>query len=159
MWNELQKWESNIWDPKKSCDVSVNPGPFSHICAKLSHCDSKEKLFLFKKKKMSSIFKTVAARWKKVPKMLCQWPLDNCSDDVVWCFQNAVIWAHAFQYLWFVDMWRCENPFWRTASLNVGFRFLSGDQRVIRLYLKSKETGKKFASVLFVFYNCSVHQS
>uniref|UniRef100_A0A8C7ZDG2 Plexin A1a n=1 Tax=Oryzias sinensis TaxID=183150 RepID=A0A8C7ZDG2_9TELE len=34
-----------------------------------------------------------------------------------------------------------------------------GDQRVIRLYLKSKETGKKFASVLFVFYNCSVHQS
>ncbi|MEQ2174100.1 Plexin-A1 [Goodea atripinnis] len=34
-----------------------------------------------------------------------------------------------------------------------------GDRRVIRLYLKSKETGKKFASVLFVFYNCSVHQS
>ncbi|XP_027873927.1 plexin-A1-like isoform X1 [Xiphophorus couchianus] len=34
-----------------------------------------------------------------------------------------------------------------------------GDQRIIRLYLKSKETGKKFASVLFVFYNCSVHQS
>uniref|UniRef100_A0A8C0BV27 Plexin-A1 n=1 Tax=Buteo japonicus TaxID=224669 RepID=A0A8C0BV27_9AVES len=27
------------------------------------------------------------------------------------------------------------------------------------LYLKSKETGKKFASVDFVFYNCSVHQS
>ncbi|XP_037832878.1 plexin-A1 isoform X1 [Kryptolebias marmoratus] len=34
-----------------------------------------------------------------------------------------------------------------------------GDQRIIRLYLKSKETGKKFASVLFIFYNCSVHQS
>ncbi|KAM4571445.1 plexin-A1-like isoform 2-T2 [Fundulus diaphanus] len=34
-----------------------------------------------------------------------------------------------------------------------------GDQRAIRLYLKSKETGKKFASVLFIFYNCSVHQS
>ncbi|XP_041859115.1 plexin-A1-like isoform X2 [Melanotaenia boesemani] len=34
-----------------------------------------------------------------------------------------------------------------------------GDQRIIRLYLKSKETGKKFASVFFVFYNCSVHQS
>ncbi|XP_047217858.1 plexin-A1-like isoform X1 [Girardinichthys multiradiatus] len=34
-----------------------------------------------------------------------------------------------------------------------------GDRRIIRLYLKSKETGKKFASVLFVFYNCSVHQS
>ncbi|XP_029361379.1 plexin-A1-like [Echeneis naucrates] len=34
-----------------------------------------------------------------------------------------------------------------------------GDQRVIQLYLMSKETGKKFASVDFVFYNCSVHQS
>ncbi|TKS77092.1 Plexin-A1 Semaphorin receptor NOV [Collichthys lucidus] len=34
-----------------------------------------------------------------------------------------------------------------------------GDQRVIKLYLKSKETGKKFASVDLVFYNCSVHQS
>ncbi|XP_072305637.1 plexin-A1 isoform X1 [Eucyclogobius newberryi] len=34
-----------------------------------------------------------------------------------------------------------------------------GDQRIIKLYLKSKETGKKFASVDFVFYNCSVHQS
>uniref|UniRef100_A0AAV2LWJ2 Plexin-A1 n=1 Tax=Knipowitschia caucasica TaxID=637954 RepID=A0AAV2LWJ2_KNICA len=33
------------------------------------------------------------------------------------------------------------------------------DQRIIKLYLKSKETGKKFASVDFVFYNCSVHQS
>uniref|UniRef100_A0A8C7ZHD2 Plexin-A1 n=1 Tax=Oryzias sinensis TaxID=183150 RepID=A0A8C7ZHD2_9TELE len=34
-----------------------------------------------------------------------------------------------------------------------------GDKRVIKLYLKSKETDKKFASVDFVFYNCSVHQS
>ncbi|KAM9786114.1 plexin-A1-like [Neosynchiropus ocellatus] len=33
------------------------------------------------------------------------------------------------------------------------------DRRVIKLYLKSKETGKKFASADFVFYNCSVHQS
>ncbi|KAM6980109.1 plexin-A1b [Aplochiton taeniatus] len=34
-----------------------------------------------------------------------------------------------------------------------------GDKRVVKLYLKSKETGKKFASVDFVFYNCSVHSS
>ncbi|XP_074862058.1 plexin-A1 isoform X1 [Carettochelys insculpta] len=34
-----------------------------------------------------------------------------------------------------------------------------GDKRVVKLYLKSKETGKKFASVDFIFYNCSVHQS
>lgn len=37
--------------------------------------------------------------------------------------------------------------------------YSAGDQRVVKLYLKSKETGKKFASVDFVFYNCSVHQS
>uniref|UniRef100_A0A8C2TYF3 Plexin-A1 n=1 Tax=Coturnix japonica TaxID=93934 RepID=A0A8C2TYF3_COTJA len=35
----------------------------------------------------------------------------------------------------------------------------SAKDRVVKLYLKSKETGKKFASVDFVFYNCSVHQS
>uniref|UniRef100_A0A6Q2ZJ68 Plexin-A1 n=1 Tax=Esox lucius TaxID=8010 RepID=A0A6Q2ZJ68_ESOLU len=30
-----------------------------------------------------------------------------------------------------------------------------GHSRTVKLYLKSKETGKKFASVDFVFYNCS----
>lgn len=39
------------------------------------------------------------------------------------------------------------------------YLFNTGDKRVVKLYLKSKETGKKFASVDFVFYNCSVHQS
>lgn len=39
------------------------------------------------------------------------------------------------------------------------YPFGAGDKRVVKLYLKSKETGKKFASVDFVFYNCSVHQS
>uniref|UniRef100_A0A4W5P4B4 Plexin-A1 n=1 Tax=Hucho hucho TaxID=62062 RepID=A0A4W5P4B4_9TELE len=31
------------------------------------------------------------------------------------------------------------------------------DKRMVKLYLKSKETGKTFAGVDFVFYNCSVH--
>uniref|UniRef100_A0A8C7IL90 Plexin-A1 n=1 Tax=Oncorhynchus kisutch TaxID=8019 RepID=A0A8C7IL90_ONCKI len=34
-----------------------------------------------------------------------------------------------------------------------------GDKRMVKLYLKSKETGKTFAGVDFVFYNCSVHSS
>ncbi|XP_058873044.1 LOW QUALITY PROTEIN: plexin A3-like [Acipenser ruthenus] len=34
-----------------------------------------------------------------------------------------------------------------------------GDKRVVKLYLKSKETGRKFVSTDFVFYNCSVLQS
>lgn len=41
----------------------------------------------------------------------------------------------------------------------MGLHCPAGDQRVVKLYLKSKETGKMFASVDFVFYNCSVHQS
>nr|XP_033778727.1 plexin-A3 isoform X2 [Geotrypetes seraphini] len=34
-----------------------------------------------------------------------------------------------------------------------------GDIRAVKLYLKSRETGMKFASTEFVFYNCSVLQS
>ncbi|KAK7804639.1 hypothetical protein U0070_011996 [Myodes glareolus] len=50
----------------------------------------------------------------------------------------------------------CRSPSAReVAPITQG----QGDQRVVKLYLKSKETGKKFASVDFVFYNCSVHQS
>ena len=66
------------------------------------------------------------------------------------------------------------GPWWRGGSLarpcagsrgptwgpgDPAFAACAGDQRVVKLYLKSKETGKKFASVDFVFYNCSVHQS
>lgn len=52
--------------------------------------------------------------------------------------------------LWVPGLW----PWWLSLYL-----LSAGDQRVVKLYLKSKETGKKFASVDFVFYNCSVHQS
>ncbi|KAJ8265656.1 hypothetical protein COCON_G00147550, partial [Conger conger] len=34
-----------------------------------------------------------------------------------------------------------------------------GGQRAVKLYLKSQETGERFASVDFIFFNCSVHQS
>nr|XP_006006494.1 PREDICTED: plexin-A3 isoform X1 [Latimeria chalumnae] len=34
-----------------------------------------------------------------------------------------------------------------------------GDKRVVKLYLKSLETGRRFASTNFVFYNCSVLHS
>lgn len=50
-----------------------------------------------------------------------------------------------------------RGPAW--GSGNPACAACAGDQRVVKLYLKSKETGKKFASVDFVFYNCSVHQS
>ncbi|XP_076131680.1 plexin-A1 isoform X3 [Alosa pseudoharengus] len=51
----------------------------------------------------------------------------------------------------------CRSPTARDVAPIT--RNTPGDKRVIKLHLKSKETGKKFASVDFVFYNCSVHQS
>uniref|UniRef100_A0A8C2EBC7 Plexin A1a n=1 Tax=Cyprinus carpio TaxID=7962 RepID=A0A8C2EBC7_CYPCA len=50
----------------------------------------------------------------------------------------------------------CLSP---SKALKLTVCLLAGDKRVVKLNLKSKETGKKFASVDFVFYNCSVHQS
>uniref|UniRef100_A0A7N5P8C1 Plexin-A1 n=1 Tax=Ailuropoda melanoleuca TaxID=9646 RepID=A0A7N5P8C1_AILME len=53
----------------------------------------------------------------------------------------------------------CQVPWPRVILVTRACAASAGDQRVVKLYLKSKETGKKFASVDFVFYNCSVHQS
>ncbi|XP_062853456.1 plexin-A1b [Trichomycterus rosablanca] len=50
----------------------------------------------------------------------------------------------------------CLSP---TAKELIPITRHQGDKRVVKLYLKSKETGKKFASVDFMFYNCTVHQS
>uniref|UniRef100_A0AAR2LXP9 Plexin-A1 n=1 Tax=Pygocentrus nattereri TaxID=42514 RepID=A0AAR2LXP9_PYGNA len=50
----------------------------------------------------------------------------------------------------------CLSP--TTHEIHVSLLAI-GDKRVMKLYLKSKETGKKFTNVDFVFYNCSVHQS
>uniref|UniRef100_A0A3B4DDK6 Plexin-A1 n=1 Tax=Pygocentrus nattereri TaxID=42514 RepID=A0A3B4DDK6_PYGNA len=50
----------------------------------------------------------------------------------------------------------CLSP---TAKELIPITRHQGDKRVVKLYLKSKETGKKFASVDFVFYNCTVHKS
>jgi hypothetical protein len=36
---------------------------------------------------------------------------------------------------------------------------ISGDKRVVKFFLKSKETGHKFITTDFIFYNCSVLQS
>uniref|UniRef100_A0A8C1WN19 Plexin-A1 n=1 Tax=Cyprinus carpio TaxID=7962 RepID=A0A8C1WN19_CYPCA len=36
---------------------------------------------------------------------------------------------------------------------------ITRDTHVVKLYLKSRETGQKFASVDFTFYNCSIHRS
>ncbi|XP_030634053.1 plexin-A1-like [Chanos chanos] len=50
----------------------------------------------------------------------------------------------------------CLSP---TARELIPITRHQGDKRVVKLYLKSKETGRKFTSVDFVFYNCSVHKS
>ncbi|KAG9332706.1 hypothetical protein JZ751_014805 [Albula glossodonta] len=50
----------------------------------------------------------------------------------------------------------CMSPSLRDVpALTQGY----GDKRVVKLSLKSKETGRKFITTDFVFYNCSVLQS
>ncbi|XP_016411693.1 plexin A3-like [Sinocyclocheilus rhinocerous] len=50
----------------------------------------------------------------------------------------------------------CMSPSLRDVpSVTQGY----GDKRVVKLSLKSKETGLKFISTNFIFYNCSVLQS
>ncbi|KAG5838862.1 hypothetical protein ANANG_G00228140 [Anguilla anguilla] len=50
----------------------------------------------------------------------------------------------------------CMSPSLRDVpALTQGY----GDKRVVRLSLKSKETGRIFISTDFIFYNCSVLQS
>ncbi|KAL7828879.1 hypothetical protein SRHO_G00325130 [Serrasalmus rhombeus] len=50
----------------------------------------------------------------------------------------------------------CMSPSLRDVpTLTHGY----GDKRVVKLSLKSKETGLKFITTDFVFYNCSVLQS
>ncbi|KPP66255.1 hypothetical protein Z043_115268 [Scleropages formosus] len=50
----------------------------------------------------------------------------------------------------------CMSPSLRDVpSITQGY----GDKRVVKLSLKSKETGHKFITTDFVFYNCSVLQS
>lgn len=71
------------------------------------------------------------------------------SLNTLWRFElfgNLSIFLHEH----YISLWLC----WSYVSV-----FYTGDKRVVKLYLKSKETGKRFASVDFVFYNCSVHQS
>ncbi|XP_061112852.1 plexin A3 [Conger conger] len=50
----------------------------------------------------------------------------------------------------------CMSPSLRDVpALTQGY----GDKRVVKLSLKSKETGRKFITTDFIFYNCSVLQS
>ncbi|CAM4619434.1 unnamed protein product [Leuciscus chuanchicus] len=50
----------------------------------------------------------------------------------------------------------CLSP---TAKELVPITRQHRDTHVVKLYLKSRETGQKFASVDFTFYNCSIHRS
>lgn len=50
----------------------------------------------------------------------------------------------------------CQSP---SAKELLTITHQQRDTHVVKLYLKSRETGQKFASVDFTFYNCSIHRS
>nr|XP_008531801.1 PREDICTED: plexin-A1 [Equus przewalskii] len=96
--------------------------------------------------------RNVSVTMSQVPLVLQAWNVPDLSAGVNCSFEDFTESESILED----GRVHCRSPSAReVAPITRG----QGDQRVVKLYLKSKETGKKFASVDFVFYNCSVHQS
>ncbi|KAB0339773.1 hypothetical protein FD755_024857, partial [Muntiacus reevesi] len=96
--------------------------------------------------------RNVSVTTSEVPLVLQAWNVPDLSAGVNCSFEDFIESEGVLEG----GRIHCRTPSAReVAPITRG----QGDQRVVKLYLKSKETGKKFASVDFVFYNCSVHQS
>uniref|UniRef100_A0A8C0Z7C8 Plexin-A1 n=1 Tax=Canis lupus familiaris TaxID=9615 RepID=A0A8C0Z7C8_CANLF len=96
--------------------------------------------------------RNVSVTMSQVPLVLQAWNVPDLSAGVNCSFEDFTESESILED----GRIHCRSPSAReVAPITRG----QGDQRVVKLYLKSKETGKKFASVDFVFYNCSVHQS
>uniref|UniRef100_A0A2K6EKL2 Plexin A1 n=1 Tax=Propithecus coquereli TaxID=379532 RepID=A0A2K6EKL2_PROCO len=96
--------------------------------------------------------RNVSVTTSRVPLVLQAWNVPDLSAGVNCSFEDFTESEGVLEG----GRVHCRSPSAReVAPITRG----QGDQRVVKLYLKSKETGKKFASVDFVFYNCSVHQS
>ncbi|XP_062441843.1 plexin-A1 isoform X1 [Rhea pennata] len=96
--------------------------------------------------------KNISVTMSKVPLVLEAWNVPDLSAGVNCSFEDFTESESRIED----GKIYCSSP---SAKDVIPITRGRGDKRVVKLYLKSKETGKKFASVDFVFYNCSVHQS
>ncbi|XP_029772013.1 plexin-A1 isoform X1 [Suricata suricatta] len=127
------------------------------ICSRQDACERADEPQRFASDLLQCVQLTVQPRnvsvtMSQVPLVLQAWNVPDLSAGVNCSFEDFTESESILEdgYI------HCHSPSAReVAPITRG----QGDQRVVKLYLKSKETGKKFASVDFVFYNCSVHQS
>ncbi|VTJ78057.1 Hypothetical predicted protein [Marmota monax] len=127
------------------------------VCSRQDACERADEPQRFASDLLQCVQLTVQPRnvsvtVSQVPLLLQAWNVPDLSAGVNCSFEDFT------ESEGILDDGRihCRSPSAReVAPITRG----QGDQRVVKLYLKSKETGKKFASVDFVFYNCSVHQS
>uniref|UniRef100_A0A8C6A295 Plexin A1 n=1 Tax=Marmota marmota marmota TaxID=9994 RepID=A0A8C6A295_MARMA len=127
------------------------------VCSRQDACERADEPQRFASDLLQCVQLTVQPRnvsvtVSQVPLLLQAWNVPDLSAGVNCSFEDFT------ESEGILDDGRihCRSPSAReVAPITRG----QGDQRVVKLYLKSKETGKKFAAVDFVFYNCSVHQS
>ncbi|XP_034513148.1 plexin-A1 [Ailuropoda melanoleuca] len=127
------------------------------ICSRQDACERADEPQHFTSDLLQCVQLTVQPRnvsvtMSQVPLVLQAWNVPDLSAGVNCSFEDFTESESILED----GRIHCHSPSAReVAPITQG----QGDQRVVKLYLKSKETGKKFASVDFVFYNCSVHQS
>ncbi|NXY45489.1 PLXA1 protein, partial [Ceuthmochares aereus] len=95
--------------------------------------------------------KNISVTMSEVPLVLQAWNVPDLSAGVNCSFEDFIESESRIED----GKIYCSSP---SAKDVIPITRGRGDKRVVKLYLKSKETGKKFASVDFVFYNCRFTQ-
>ncbi|NXI06884.1 PLXA1 protein, partial [Irena cyanogastra] len=128
-----------------------------NICSRKDRCERADEPQRFASELQQCVQLTVQPRnisvtMSEVPLVLQAWNVPDLSAGVNCSFEDFTESESRIED----GKIYCSSP---SAKDVIPITRGRGDKRVVKLYLKSKETGKKFASVDFVFYNCSVHQS
>ncbi|XP_069822831.1 plexin-A1 isoform X2 [Dendropsophus ebraccatus] len=128
-----------------------------NTCSRKDKCERADELHRFTTDQRQCVQltvhpKNISVTMSEVPMVLQAWNVPDLSAGVNCSFEDFTEMEGHIEG----EKIYCTSP---TAKDVIPITRGQGDKRVVKLYLKSKETGKKFASVDFVFYNCSVHQS
>lgn len=128
-----------------------------NTCSRRDKCERADELHRFTTDQRQCVQlsvhpKNISVTMSEVPMVLQAWNVPDLSAGVNCSFEDFTEMEGHIEG----EKIYCMSP---TAKDIIPITRGQGDKRVVKLYLKSKETGKKFASVDFVFYNCSVHQS
>uniref|UniRef100_A0A8D0GD33 Plexin-A1 n=1 Tax=Sphenodon punctatus TaxID=8508 RepID=A0A8D0GD33_SPHPU len=148
----------------KSCDLCLGSRDphcgwcvLHNICSRKDRCERADEPQRFASDLRQCVQltvqpKNISVTMSEVPLVLQAWNVPDLSAGVNCSFEDFTESESRIED----GRIYCSSP---SAKEVIPITRGRGDKRVVKLYLKSKETGKKFAAVDFVFYNCSVHQS